>query len=555
MVRRWTAVLAALLLCCGVLAACLAEPVGTDRNASPDSSGVPTQDRNPAARDALAPGGELRIGVTGAHTQWNPWHRGTLFTAMPRVLDPVTPQFFVTDAAGQLVPDPDYLVGEPVATGDPLVVTLKLNPDAVWADGEPITWEDVRAPLAACRKPGAECVDTTGPHRVASVTRGATDFEAVVTFTGPAPDWRQVLRAPGRAELFTNPATFSWSEPDLRSQAGPYMIDEYDPATGLVTEIPNPRWWGAKPVLERISFRWLEPDALAPAFANNEIDLVPTTLNRNATARVRAVDGALRQARSRDVRTVLFNTADGPLTDVRVRRALVRAIDREALRRADLAELDIAGTTWPPTVLGNRMLQPGDTGYRDNSDVLGASPDGAAARQLLAEAGWEQGSDGILVKDGERLRLTYVQVAGDAVSRDDALALAAQLRGIGVQLSITEVPAGELVARLREGRYDLTTITVPGSLSPHQLHRSGGAANLTGAGTPTIDQQLAAWCATREDDGAAELANRIDVLLWKQAATLPLYQVPHSVGVRKTLANIGAMGPESIDWTIVGYHQ
>src|SRR5699024_4687351 len=194
-VRRWTAVLAA-LLCCGMLAACLADPGSADRHASPGSSPAPTDDRNPAARDALAPGGELRIGVTGPHTQWSPWHRDTLFTAMPRVLDPVTPQFFVTDAAGQLVPDPDYLVGEPVATGDPLVVTLRLNPDAVWADGKPITWEDVRAPLAACRKPGAECVDTTGPHRVVSVTRGATDFEAVVTFAGPAHDWRTVLRAP-----------------------------------------------------------------------------------------------------------------------------------------------------------------------------------------------------------------------------------------------------------------------------------------------------------------------------------------------------------------------
>lgn len=551
--RSGVAALVALVLCCGLLVSCLGAPGAADLSASPDSTTVRTDDRNPAARDELARGGDLRIGVVGPRSQWNPWHRGTLFTTMPRVLDPVTPRFFVTDASGRLVADPDYLAAEPVATGNPLVVTLTLNPRAVWADGHPITWQDVRAPLMACRKPDAQCVDTTGPGRVASVTRGVDDFEAVVTFTGPAADWRHVLRAPGRAELFTDPATFSWDEPDLRAQAGPFVIDSYDPATGLVTEVPNTRWWGDPPVLDRISFRWLEPDALAPAFANNEIDVVPATLDRNATSRVRAVDGTLRKARSRDVRTVLLNSDSGPLADVRVRRALVRAIDREALRRADLAELDVGGAPWPATVLGNRLLRPDDKGYRDNSAELGAAPDTAAAVDLLAEAGWRRGSDGILVKRGVRLRLDYVQVAGAAVARDDALALVAQLRDIGVQVSVVEVPAQELAPRLREGRYDLTTITVPGSISPSQLYGSRGSANVTGSASSAIDAQLAAWCAAADGVEAGTIANRLDVLLWREAATIPLYQVPQSVGVRKSLANIGALGPATVDWTLVGY--
>lgn len=552
--RRSWALLVALVVCCGLLASCLATADPPDHRAAPNSSAVPGDDRDPAPREALAPGGELRIGAVGSHTEWNPWHRDTLYTAMPQVLDPVTPRFFRSDDNGRLVPDPDYLVGEPVAKGTPLVVTLRLNPKAVWADGSPITWEDVRAPLRACKEPAAHCIDTASAKRVASVTRGANDHEAVVTFTGPAPDWRRVLRAPGRAELFTNPASLSRSEPDRRAQAGPFVIDAYDPATGLVTEVPNPRWWGQAPVLERISFRWFEPDALAPAFANNEVDLVPTTLNRNATARIRAVDGELRQGRSRDVRTVVFNTrAESPLRDVQVRRALARAIDREALRRADLAELEIGGTSWPPTVLGNHLLQPEDQGYRDNAGVLGPSPDTTAAAELLAKAGWKRRSDGILAKNGVRLRLDYVQVAGRSVSRDDALALAAQLRGIGVQLSIVEVPAEELATRLRSGRYDLATITVPAEISASQFHRSSGAANVTGLAVPEIDKQLTAHRTTADAGEAARIANRADIALWQEAASIPLYQVPRSVGVRKSLANIGVMGPASIDWTLVGY--
>src|SRR5690606_11793904 len=80
-----------------------------------------------------------------------------------------------------------------------------------------------------------------------------------------------------------------------------------------------------------------------------------------------------------------LNGADGPLADERVRRAVARALDREALAEAVLKPLGL-----PAEPVGSHLALSGQAAYADNSGALG-DQDAAEARALLADAGWVPG--------------------------------------------------------------------------------------------------------------------------------------------------------------------
>ncbi|MFE5809086.1 ABC transporter family substrate-binding protein [Streptomyces sp. NPDC056491] len=80
-----------------------------------------------------------------------------------------------------------------------------------------------------------------------------------------------------------------------------------------------------------------------------------------------------------------MNGASGPLADERVRRALARALDRQALAEVVLKPLGL-----PAKPVGSHLALAGQRAYADNSDALGGQ-DTQAAQALLADAGWRRG--------------------------------------------------------------------------------------------------------------------------------------------------------------------
>src|SRR5699024_7727541 len=75
---------------------------------------------------------------------------------------------------------------------DPQVVTYTINPNATWSDGTPLTWEDIASQIHATS--GADeaflIAARNGSERVAAVTRGVDDRQAVVPFAKPYAEWR-----------------------------------------------------------------------------------------------------------------------------------------------------------------------------------------------------------------------------------------------------------------------------------------------------------------------------------------------------------------------------
>jgi peptide/nickel transport system substrate-binding protein len=107
------------------------------------------------------------------------------------VIGPTMPSAFVSDAAGQLAVDHNYFTDIQLTGTSPQQVTYTINPKAVWSDGSPITWEDMRSQAAALSgKDNAFLVSSTsGFERVGKVERGVDDRQAIVTFDQPYAEW------------------------------------------------------------------------------------------------------------------------------------------------------------------------------------------------------------------------------------------------------------------------------------------------------------------------------------------------------------------------------
>ena len=147
---------------------------------------------------------------------------------------------------------------------------------------------------------------------------------------------------------------------------------------------------------------------------------------------------------------MLVNTSRPPLDDVRIRRALSYAIDKQAL---------VDKNTGGSAVVAWADQPPFQWSYTD--DVMKYPADAAKSRALLAEAGYTPGPDGIMRKNGKPLSFTLSYNVENATRRLVAVQVQAMLKAVGVDVAIKTYPANLLFATygqggiLTTGKYDL----------------------------------------------------------------------------------------------------
>ena len=150
--------------------------------------------------------------------------------------------------------------------------------------------------------------------------------------------------------------------------AGPFKIESFDKSQQVVTLVPNDKWWGEKPLLEKVTFRVLDAAAQATAFANKTLDVIDYIISADVYQQcIGREDAEVRQNYGLQWRHFTLNGSTGVLADKAVRQALLRACNRQAIAESDLAGLPVpvspprerATTSRPPrscstTLAGSR---------------------------------------------------------------------------------------------------------------------------------------------------------------------------------------------------------
>ncbi|NYE49102.1 peptide/nickel transport system substrate-binding protein [Spinactinospora alkalitolerans] len=533
-----------------------------------DLTDLPPSATKPVAREDLADGGTLRWGINEFPGQWNPHHANGNLGTVETVLDGLLPSPFRTDAEGQAHPDPDYVEEVAVQTEPEQTVTLRLNPDARWSTGDPITWYDYAAMVGALagENSGHQILGEAGYERISDVSPGRSEFEVVITFERPFADYASLFRLLLPADYTETPEGFNEGYAgDIPVTAGPFEVGGIDRTAQTITLVRNDDWWGAPARLDRIIYRSLAPEALDAAFLDGGIDVYTMPIDPGSYERISgASDGEIRAALAPDYRHITLNGQSPGLSDVDVRHAIFLAIDRRAI-----AESAFSAMNWSPNVLDNHFLLANQEGYADNSGAWGEH-DPERAAELLEEAGWAlegEGADAVRTKDGEPLALRFTVPQGYAPALNEAELVQAMLGEVGIGVEIESVPGDHLFSDyIVPGNYDMVSFVNNGSgfpVSQSLLQWSDATVddeeapqwrgNVGRIGSPEIDAAMTDAMESLDPSEAIEHINEADRLLWEAGHTLPLYQRPELVAVRGSLANIGAPGFGRLDYADIGF--
>lgn len=532
---------------------------GDGTSDQPSSAAISSQDINAQDRASLTQGGTLREAVSDFGNNWNPMNVNGNNADLTAVRAPMSVSMFDYNAEGTPAPNTNFLESISDNGASPLVVTMKLNPKAIWGDGSPIDSDDWAATVKACNgeDKAFQCATTQGYDSIASVAAGADKFEVVVTFKGAYPDYTQVLSSVQKAESVADANVFNKGWTTLKNDwfTGPFKLKNYDATQKIATLEPNDKWWGDKPLLDTMVFRAIDPSATAQAYVNGELDTFDIGPDPDAFAKAKGVaDGTIRKAAGPNFRHFTFNTKAGVLKDKVVRQAIVEGLDRGAI-----GESDLAGLEWPATPLNNNVFVSTQEGYEDMGKLTGIDYNVEKAKSDLEADGWVAGADGVRAKDGKPLEVKFSQLAGVPVSENEALQAQKQLSEIGVKVTIVSVPISKFQdgSLLSNHEFEIVAFSWIGTPYPFggikQIYGTGAESNFSQASIPAVDDLVKKIDVENDRATRAKLANEANKLIWEEVMTLPLYQRPELIAAKSKLANYGAVGLSSLRYENIGY--
>ncbi|MGO4384386.1 ABC transporter family substrate-binding protein [Specibacter sp. RAF43] len=524
------------------------------------SATLPTTAWESADYASVKDGGQLTLAVDQLPDNWNALQVDGANAAGVSIIDPTSGGPVKISADGTWTVNPDYATEVKLASEDPQVVEIKLNPKAVWQDGSPMTYKDFDATIKAnngSNKAYQIAADNVYKD-IASVTREDTDQNFKITFKNKNADWASILGGQGSiipAAIASDPKAFNegYKSKPIPSN-GPYIVSNVDANAKIVTLTPNPKWWGQKPKLEKVLMKVVSRDGIAQAYANKEIDalVIGTDKNNYDTAKKRT-DGAIQQSGGVTWSHLTLNGSKGPLADVKVRQAVARAIDRDTMSASRLSPIGA-----PVTNMNSYIFMPGQKGYEDHGTAA-IGFDVAKSGALLEEAGYAKGTDGMYAKDGKKLELTYTLDANNPVSEQSFKQVQSNLKAAGITLKNNTVPADTFFSDyVLKSNFEIVSFAWQGTAFPISSAESifypvDAGQNFTGLTDPKLGDLWAKANAELDPAKRLVLANEIDKAIFAYVPVIPLTPRPITYGVKKGLVNYGAAQFQSLDWTAVGW--
>lgn len=330
---------------------------------------------------------------------------------------------------------------------------FNLRDDVTFHDGTPFNAEAVKFSIERTIKEDHPFFET-GQWSYAPVWFSAVDYvEPIdeytvrVKLTRPDPAFLAKLTLPSSlivssAAVSEDPAGF----PRAPVGTGPYSFERWESGNRIVLERYD-NYWGEEAIPETLVYQWMPEDqARVAALITGQADVI-----------VPVPSDYLPQLQSNDSVNILqqpgihtwyigLNTERVPTNDVKVRKALAYAIDREQIVKNILNEAAIVADS--PLVPDSWAYEPEVTKYEYDPEK---------ARQLLREAGWEDtDGDGIVDKDGQPMVLSFwIPASGSGMQKPVEMStfIANQWRDIGVQAETQVLEWGSYLQSLRNGEF------------------------------------------------------------------------------------------------------
>ena len=510
---------------------------------------------NSAASSQLRQGGQLTYVIEKNIANWNLLsNEGNVFHNN-EVLKAVLPYTFVMQPDLTVTMNNDLLDSAKVTNSSPETIVYKIRPTAVWSDGAPITADDFVYNWKLQNGhdcPGCSVFTTAGYDQVRSVVGSDNGKTVTVTLTKPFTDWKQLWS--GGSPIYPAhiaaqhgdtktaqglAASFTWFGANVPTYSGgPFQIDNVK-NNESVTLVPNPKWSGTRPKLDRLIYRIITDANQEPtALQNREVQVIYPQPQVDLVQQVRRIPGV-----SSFVGLGLswehfdFNLQNGYLNDPALRTALFTAIDRQAIINKTVGQF---ATKVKP--LNSHNFVPQESSYEDVISETGqGSGNLAKARQILVTAGYKIDGDQLKTPIGltvPPLRMRYT--IGNQVRQVECELFAQMVKPLGITVQVT--PTDDLGATTSRGDYDIIVFAWVASPFPYanavQIWGTGQGNNVGRYSNPDVDRLITAAGSQTDESVAKETLNAADRRLTKDAYVLPLYQKPTFIALYDNIANV-----------------
>lgn len=303
---------------------------------------------------------------------------------------------------------------------------------------------------------------------------------------------------------------------------GPFRFVEYRPGINLTLEA-NPDYWGGAPQLDGLVYRFIpEASTQVSELQSGGIDiatLIPisliSTIEADPNLRVESITGP-------GVQTVRFDITQGITADIEVRKAIIQAIDRDAI----IAQI-IQGNAQPIASLQSSL----SFGY--DPDLVPLPYDPAAATAALQAAG---------VPAGTTVELAFV--GGDATFREVAQTIAAYLSIVGLNVALESyesnayysdvIPQGTTGAMFE---FNWGGWTFDFDNTAYLLYHSGEYWNPY-VNDPVLDDLLERQRASYDIDERRGILQEVARYAAEQALEIPLYNLNTIYGLNQRVGNL-----------------
>lgn len=431
-------------------------------------------------------------------------------------------------------------------------VTFELRDDLTWHDGEPVTARDVAFTFQRVRDPETgypnpayfdawEAVEVIDEHTVRFAIRPTA--YPLYGWTRLAIMPEHILGDVPPADLATHP--FGTTEPIGN---GPFRFVERVPGDRWIFEA-NPGFpedLGGRPIVDRYVYQAISDDAaLTAALRNGDVDMALQPAPAELPRMTSDTTLTLIEYGAPEYDFIAWNSRRPMFAEAEVRRALTMAIDRGALVSALLeGHGDVA--------VG--PVGPWHWAFDATDEPIPFMPD--SARSILSAAGWtDADADGILDREGEAFEFELFAAPRDKW-RDIATAVQANLRDVGIQMTI-DVREPASIAPLvfsPDRRYDALllgwTRDVP--LDDRELwacERIEQPFQFTSYCDPALDAVLDSMQVVADRDLLDALVNRYNEIMARDQPYTFLYYADHVVAARVELRDV-AMDSRG-DWVSI----
>ena len=448
-------------------------------------------------------------------------------------------------------------------------VAFNLRPEAKFHDGHPITAEDVVWTFNTLMEKGSPFFKAYwgDVKTVTAESERRVKFEFNVKGNAELP---LII-----AEMAILPKHYwegkNFDETSLVPPvgSGPYKVGKIDNGRSI-EYVRDPNWWGKDlPFFkgfynfERIVYDYyLDQNVALEAFFAGEFDvqientakLWETAYDAPPVKDGRIIKEEIENTRPAGMQGFIFNIRRPVFKDIKVREALNYAFDFEwsnkqfaygAYIRTDSyfenSELSSSGLPQgeelailekfrgkiPDTVFTSTYTNPASDGSGNNRDNL------RKAGQMLDEAGWKLGEDGIRAKDGVKLQFEILD--SNPMFERWVLPFVKNLERLGVKANFRVVDSAQYQNRMNEYDFDMTVGTFGQSDSPGNEQREfwgsdkadmPGSRNTAGIKDPVIDELASLVIHAKSREDLVMKVHALDRVLLAGHYVIPMWHYP-----------------------------